>query len=235
MKKSGVRSQELGGRSRSRRPRRLACIVGGFLLAITAGAWQRDFLNADEIDQIREAQEPNLRLKLYADFAKARIDLVRNLLSKDKPGRSGMIHDALEDYSKILDAIDTVADGAAAKKTDIKMGLTAVANMYNSLLPELKKIEASHPKDIDRYDFALTQALETTTDSLDLANEDLGKRGRDVEAKEEKAKKAMQADMAPAGGVKAAEDKQKASDAQTDDPPKRKPPTLMRPGETKKQ
>jgi hypothetical protein len=207
------------------------------MLAVTAVAWQRDFLNADEIDQIREAQEPNLRLKLYSDFAKARIDLVRNLLSKDKPGRSGMIHDALEDYSKILDAIDTVADGAAEKKVDIKPGLTAVANMYKQLLPELKKIGDSHPKDIDRYEFALTQAVETTNDSLDLANEDLGKRGRDVEAKTEKSKKAMQGDMSPAGGVKAAEDKQKADDAAAsdDDKPKRKPPTLMRPGETKKQ
>jgi hypothetical protein len=36
--------------------------------------------------------------------------------------------------------------------------------------------------------------------------------------------------------VKAVEDKQKTEDAaSTDDKPKRKPPTLMRPGETKKQ
>ena len=233
MKNSEVRIQNSEWRGGVRVWKVLACIA---VAAVGVSAWQRDFLNADEIDQIREAQEPNLRLKLYADVAKARIDLVKNMLSKDKPGRSGMIHDALEDYSKILDAIDTVADGAAAKKTDIKPGLTIVANMYKALLPELKKIEDSHPKDVDRYDFALTQAVETTNDSLDLANEDLGKRGRDVEAKQDKAKKTMQGDMAPAGGVKAAEDKKKADDADsTDDKPKRKPPTLMRPGETKKQ
>jgi hypothetical protein len=210
--------------------------LGGLLISAPAGAWQRDFLNADEIDQIREAQEPNLRLKLYADFAKARIDLVKNLLSKDKPGRSGMIHDALEDYSKILDAIDTVADSAASKKAEIKPGLTAVSNTYKALLPELKKIQDSNPKDLDRYQFALTQALETTSDSLDLANEDLGRRGKDVEARDQKQKKAMEADMAPPGGVKAAEDKRKADDAKSsDDPPKRKPPTLLRPGEKKQQ
>ncbi|HJZ96887.1 MAG TPA: hypothetical protein VKE70_10305 [Candidatus Solibacter sp.] len=226
---SGVRSQKSEWRGL------LACGAAFLLIAGVVTAFQqRDFLNADEIAQIREAQEPNERLKLYADFAKARIDLVKNLLSKDKPGRSGMIHDALEDYSKILDAIDNVADGAAAK-TDIKPGMTIVAKTYQSLLPELKKIEASHPKDIDRYDFALTQALETTADSLDLANEDLGKRGKDVQARQEKAKKTMEAEMSPAGGVKAAEEKKKADDAKSDDPPKRKPPTLMRPGETKKQ
>ena len=162
-----------------------------------------------------------------------------NLLSKDKSGRSVMIHDALEDYSKILDAIDTVADTAAAKKADIKPGLTAVAKMYKDLLPQLKKIQENHPKDVDRYEFALAQAVETTSDSLDLANEDLGKRGKDVEARQDKAKKTMEAEMSPPGGVKAAEDKnvdkKKTDETKSDDPPKRKPPTLMRPGETKKQ
>jgi hypothetical protein len=211
---------------------RLSCFVAASLaMAAPLGAWQRDFLNADEIDQIREAQEPNLRLKLYADFAKARIDLVKNLLSKDKSGRSIMIHDALEDYAKILDAIDTVADAAAAKKGDIKPGLTAVANMYKELLPQLKKIQESRPKDVDRYEFALTQAVDTTSDSLDLANEDLGKRGRDVEARQEKQKKAMDAEMSPPGAVKAADEKKKTDDTKSDDSQKRKPPTLLRPGE----
>src|SRR6266480_6578951 len=98
------------------------------LLLAAPLAAQRDFLAANEIDQIKEAQEPNLRLKLYADFAKNRMEMVQNLLSKEKAGRSILVHDALEDYSKILDAIDDVADEALAHKVDMKPGLTAVAS-----------------------------------------------------------------------------------------------------------
>jgi hypothetical protein len=205
------------------------------LLLAAPLAAQRDFLSADEIDQIKEAQEPNLRIKLYSDFAKLRLDLVKNLLSKDKPGRSVLIHDALEDYGKILDAIDTVADSAAEKKVDIHLGLTAVSSAYKSMLPELQKIRDSKPKDLDRYEFALTQAIETTGDSLQLAQEDLGKRGKDVEKREEKSRKAIEAEMAPTGDVKGSDKKTADAPATDDDKPKRKPPTLYKPGEKKQQ
>jgi hypothetical protein len=203
-----------------------------FLMLAAPVAAQRDFLNADEIDQIKEAQEPNLRLKLYADFARARLDLVKNLLARDKPGRSLLIHDALDDYSKILDAIDTVADAAAEKQTDVHPGLSAVADMYKSMLPELEKIRDSKPKDLDRYEFLLGQAIDTTSDSLSLTREDLGQRGRDVEARQARQKKAVEAEIAPVGGAKA--DAKKAADAPAEEvKPARKPPTLYRPGEKK--
>ena len=211
------------------------------LLLAAPLAAQRDFLTADEIDQIKEAQEPNLRLKLYADFARLRVDLVRNLLTKEKPGRSILIHDTLDEYSKILDAIDTVADAASARHSDIKLGLAAVAAAEKAMLPLLKQIADNRPKDMERYEFALTQAIETTADSLDLAEQDLGKRGSDVEQREQAQKKATEAAMTPIEkeGQQAAEAKKKeaakaAEEKAADDAtPKRKPPTLLRPGEKK--
>jgi hypothetical protein len=212
------------------------------LLLAAPMAAQRDYLTADEIDQIREAQEPNLRLKLYADFAKLRVDLVRNMLGKEKPGRSILIHDALEEYSKILDAIDTVADAASGSKTDIHLGLAAVAAAEKTMLPMLKQVAENRPKDLERYEFALTQAIETTADSLDLAEEDLSKRAGEVEERQAAQKKAAQAQMAPiekegqqAGDAqkKAEEDKAAEQKPAEDAKPKRKPPTLLRPGEKK--
>jgi hypothetical protein len=209
------------------------------LLLAAPLAAQHDFLTADEIDQIKEAQEPNLRLKLYADFAKLRLDLVRNLLGKERPGRSILVHDTLDEYSKILDAIDTVADAASARHTDIKLGLAAVAATEKAMLPMLKQIEENRPKDLERYEFALTQAIETTADSLDLAEQDLGKRSSDVEQREQAQKKAMDARMTPIEkeGQQADEAKKKdaakAPDekAEDDAAPRKKPPTLLRPGE----
>lgn len=195
---------------------------------------QRDFLNADEIDQIKEAQDPVERLKLYAKFAKQRVDLVQNVYSKDKPGRSLQMHDALEDYSKILDAIDDVTDDALLRKLEVKLGLEAVVASEKQALPILQKIQNSNPKDLSRYDFALKQAIETTQDSLEASQADLSKRSREVEAREARDKKELEQLGATADpdAKKAAEEKKADSSGDgQQQAPKRKAPTLKRPGE----
>ena len=208
-------------------------LLGTLLLAAaTFAAPQRDFLTADEVDQIRAAQEPNERLALYANFAKQRVDLVKNLLSKDKPGRSILIHDALEDYQKIIDALDDVADDALQHKRDIKPGLALVAKMEKDAMPVLQGLKENPPKDSGRYEFALRDAVETTADSLKGAEEDVDKRATEVAAKEKKEKEQTLDTMSTpeTEAKKAAGDK--TNDADTDKPA-RKPPTLYRPGEKK--
>jgi hypothetical protein len=208
--------------------RTVLCVLPLGCLLLAAPLAARDFLAADEADQIREAQEPNQRMALYAQFAQRRVDLVKNLLSRDRPGRSALVHDALEDYGKILDAIDDVADDALVRKIDVKAGLNEVAAAEQKMLPALEKIVSDRPRDIDRYDFALKNAIETTSDSLEAAQGDLGKRAHDVEAREKKEKRERQASMTTAEQAqKKAEDRKAAADQQN----KRKPPTLMRPGE----
>jgi hypothetical protein len=190
---------------------------------------QRDYLTTDEADQIRDAQEPNLRLKLYAKFAKQRVDLVQNLLNHDKAGRSILIHDALEDYSKMLDSIDDVTDDALLRKLDVKLGLQAVAATEKQLLPVLQKAQSSQPHDLSRYDFALQQAIETTQDSIASAQEDTDKRAHELEAQESQDKKERKDNSAPNAADAGQPNDSQQSD--TTQQPKRKPPTLKRPGE----
>lgn len=188
-------------------------------------AQERDFLTADEADQVRLAQEPNIRLKLYLHFARQRLDQLDQLLAQEKPGRSGLAHDLLDDYTKIMEAIDTVTDDALKRKAVIDEGFKAVVDGQKLMLEQLKKIRDAKPKDIARYEFALDQAIETTQDSLELGEQDLKERAHEVLTRDAQEKKEREAVMRP-DDLKARQEFEKKEAEQ-----KRKAPTLRRKGE----
>jgi hypothetical protein len=206
------------------------------LLAIPAFA-QRDFLTSTEVDQVRDVQEPVARLKLYLNFARQRLDQLQSLMAKDRPGRSGEVRQLLEDYAKIIEAIDTVSDDALVRRTDVTAGPALIADGEKKFLDQLEKIQSASPRDLEMYDFALKDAIATTSDSIDQANEDLATRGKEVNSKVQKEKKEV-ADVNKAekklGGTDPATDKaEAAATAAADDAtkPARQAPTLYRPGE----
>jgi len=204
-----------------------SAILLAFAIAFPLAA-QRDFLTTDEADQVRQAQEPNERLKLYVHFARQRLDLTQRLFSSQKPGRSALIHDLLEDYSKIIEAIDVVTDDGLKRKLEVNLGVAEVVSAEKDMLKALKKFQDSQPKDLSRYEFSLKLAIETTSDSLDLAQQDLADRFESVQAKAEKDKKDIESVMQPKDlEEKKAEEKKAAATEQK----KRKPPSLLRPGE----
>jgi hypothetical protein len=193
----------------------------------------RDFLTADEIDQVRlTAQDPNARLSLYATFARLRLDMIKQSLAKEKPGRSGFVHQTLEDYTKIIEAIDTVADDALKRGATITEGISTVAEAERRMVVELKSIEESEPADIERYKFALTTAIETTQDSLELSELDLAERKKDVAHREAQDRKKLEEMMTPTEAKERAkaEKKQAATEAKQ----QRKAPTLRKKGEVPK-
>ena len=189
----------------------------------------RDFLTSDEVEQVRLAQEPNERLKLYTEFARLRIELIKQLIAKDKPGRAGMIHSTLEDYTHIIEAIDVVTDDALRKNKELIEGPKVVAGVEKETLAALQAIEAANPKDLARYRFALTSAIEITQDSLELAQEDLVKRKHDANVRAAEEEREVEAMMTPTDlkTRKAAEAKKAEEEKKTT----RKAPTLRRKGE----
>jgi hypothetical protein len=196
-------------------------------LGVVCLAQDRDFLTPDEVEQVRDAQDPNERLALYVHFATQRIDLLENYLAKEKPGRSIFIHNTLEDYSHIIEAIDTVSDDALKRHKEIDKTVLLVLNAEKDFLEKLNKIQDENPKDLERYKFVLTEAIDTTSDSRQMNLEDSNKRAGELAATEQKEKKERDA-MMPA---KEAKDRKKEADAQNPEEQKKKIPTLYRPGE----
>ena len=195
-------------------------------LAVSAPALaQRDFLTADEIDQVRLARDPNLRMKLYIQLAKQRLDMATSVLAKPKDGRAALVHDALEEYDQIIDAIDTVADDALQHRIDISEALASVTKSEKEMLGVLGKIESSQPPDLARFSFQLKQAMETTRDSIELSQLDMASRAIAIDAKNADEKKERDSMLAP----KDAEAKQAAEKKAAEQ--KRKVPTLRRKGE----
>lgn len=195
--------------------------------AVSPALAQRDFLTADEVDQLREVQAPDERLNLYTVFARQRVDLLGQLFAKEKTGRSLLIHDTLDQYTKIIEAIDTVVDDALARKRPVTV-LPNVAKMERDLLTKLQKFAEIQTADADRYRFSLDQAIESTKDSADTSEVDLTERTRSVEANEKRIEKEREAMSAP---EKKDEKQQAAAEEKKSAAPKKKA-TLLKKGET---
>lgn len=197
------------------------------LLPLLATAQDRDFLSGNEVEQIREAQDPNERLALYIRFARQRLDIVNQYLAKEKPGRSVFVHDSLEDYRRIIEAIDSVADDALRRNVPLDKGMAALVTAEKSFLDQLNKISDAPPKDFERYKFVLNEAIDTTTDSRELSLEDANKRKMNLNAADTQEKKERDA-MLPAKELK---EREKAAAATKEQEQKKKPPSLLKPGE----
>jgi hypothetical protein len=204
---------------------RFCILILGLGSAAMLAAQNRDFLTYDEVDQVREAQEPNERIKLYLKFAKQRMDQLESLMAKEKAGRSALIHDLIEDYTHIVESIDTVADDALRRKLPIELGMAAATHDEKLMLARLTSMQKAQPKDIARYDFVLKEAIDTTTDSIELSEGDVAVRAAEVAAKEEKEKTDHDALLKPEEQAQKKADDKKAAES------KRKAPTLRRPGD----
>lgn len=195
------------------------------LLCVAPVTAQRDYLTADEVDRLREAQNPDDRIGLYLLLARQRVDLVTQLFAKEKAGRSILIHDTLDQYTKIIEAMDTVVDDALAHKRTVTV-LPAMAKTERELLAKLEKLAEIQAADKERYQFSLEEAVDATRDSAELSEVDVNQRAHEVDAKERQIEKQREAMSAPDRKSEKTKDQKKAAAN-----PK-KQPSLLRKGET---
>jgi len=136
--------------------------------AAVAGGWvqhQREPLNQVEIDQLRDAaQEPAARIKLFLQFARARLASLEQLRADPKvTGRAQQTHDKLQEFLDIYDELNDNLDTFVERKADLRKPLKEVIeadNEFQAKLQALKSASDTSKADAAQYQFLLDNAVE---------------------------------------------------------------------------
>jgi hypothetical protein len=143
-------------------------------LLLVPAAWaerRRDPLNQLEIDQLRDtAQEPDLRLKLFIKFARARLASLEQARSDPKiTDRGRETHDRLQDFLDVYDEMNDNLDVYEGRKEDFRKGLKAIIEAdteFQAKLRALKDSAGAGKSEAKQYEFLLTSALDTLDSSV---------------------------------------------------------------------
>lgn len=142
------------------------------LLACASAQRRRDPLTQPEIDQVRDASwEPQKRLALYVNFARARLVKLEQMRADPKSkDRGQQTHDILDDFLLIYDELNDNLDTYTERKDDIRKPLKLVIDAdteFQAQLRALKDAADIPPEEAKRYEFVLTNIVETLDSSAE--------------------------------------------------------------------
>src|SRR6476661_3924536 len=143
----------------------LVCLLLLVTSAVAQQERKRDPLNDLEVDKIRDsALQPEVRLKLYVDFARARLEKLQQAKADPKmANRDAQILDELQDFVDIYDELADNVDTFADRGDDIRKPLKAVIEAdteFGSKLRAFKASLASARDEAAKYDFQVGAALD---------------------------------------------------------------------------
>ena len=149
----------------------LACYALFLLLSPALAQQKRDPLTSPEIDQLRDtAMDPDLRLKLYVGFARARLVALDKARSESKSADRGLAtHDGLQDFLDVYDELNDNIDTYVGRKSDLRKVLKTVIDgdtEFQAKLRALRDDAGAKKEELEHYEFLLTNALETLDSSV---------------------------------------------------------------------
>ena len=154
-----------------------------FLTLAPLGAAQRreDPLTQPEIDQLRDtAVEPELRMKLYVQFARSRLVALEQMRSDPKTtDRAHQTHNMLADFVAVYNELNDNLDNFVERRSDLRKALKWVTEgdtEFQAKLRALKDDARTTPQEAADYQFVLSDAIESVdngaTDHRKLLNEE---------------------------------------------------------------
>jgi hypothetical protein len=126
-----------------------------------------DYLSDAEADQIRAADTPSERMKLYVSFAEDRLKKFDYELNRKVPEarRSEILNSLLNGYSGCVDDGSDQIDLAKEKQADIHDALKLMETKYKTFLDQLE-MYGKGGQEIDTYRDTLEDAIDGTKDAL---------------------------------------------------------------------
>jgi hypothetical protein len=143
-----------------------------FLAPTLLAQRHRDPLTQTEIDQVRDTSwEPKMRLPLYVQFARTRLDKLDQVRSDPKvKDRAKQTHDLLDDFQLLYDELNDNIDTYVDRHDDIRKPLKTIIDAdteFQAKLRGLKDAANVAPADAQQYEFVLTNAIETVDNSAE--------------------------------------------------------------------
>lgn len=157
------------------RPSLLYCCLLTLLLmggSLASAQKHRDPLTQPEIEQVRDASwEPRDRLKLYVQFARARLVKLEQMRNDPKTkDRAQQTHDLLDDFQLLYDELNDNIDTYVDRKDDIRKPLKLIIEAdteFQAKLRALKDAANVSREEASTYEFVLNNALETIDNSAE--------------------------------------------------------------------
>jgi hypothetical protein len=148
---------------------RITLALGLLFLTLTPfAATQRreDPLTQPEIDQLRDtAVEPELRMKLYVQFARTRLVALEQMRSDPKTSdRAHQTHNMLADFVAVYNELNDNLDNFVERRSDLRKALKWVIEgdtEFQAKLRALKDDARTTPQEAVEYQFVLSDAIES--------------------------------------------------------------------------
>ena len=133
-------------------------------VAVAAAVSHRDPLTDAEIDKIRDtAQLPAERLKLYIEFARARLDKVQQVHADPKlTDRAEQTRSALQEFLDVYDELTTNVDTYADRGSDLRKALKPVIEADTEFGAKIRAFKSSlgNSQEARDDDFLIGSAIE---------------------------------------------------------------------------
>ena len=150
-------------------------LAAGVALALAsgpAGAQQPDYLTPEEVEKVRETQEPNQRIGLFLDFAAQRLSAFEKALVRvpgQEPPDPELWIDLLNNFIRAVDDDAEALEQAMGRGgVDLRKTRTPLGEKGEDFLARLERIQQTNEAASEDLRYGLEDAVEATRDLVAL-------------------------------------------------------------------